>query len=142
MASKRRNFFADIGAPLKDPFAWGAVRHKDRSVFLRCWKDDLENSETVVRLQNPEKHPDGLTGTSPRERHFRERLEHIDLIVNSGYRCFVVLADAKDCLAWVRQISRTGRAILLTEPIVNDGVVSDRRVRIVREVGIDEILIG
>lgn len=127
--TSREEFFESLDAPLRDRSGWGGVRHQDRTVFLCCWVDDIDRTpegKRVVRLQNPEKHPNGSTGSSLREVHFRERHEHIDLVCVKGYRCFVVFADPSDPSAWVREIETSHRSIFATAPIDDGQSVSKR----------------
>ncbi|WP_312301400.1 hypothetical protein [Stutzerimonas nitrititolerans] len=76
-------FFAKIGAPLKNPrWSWGGVR-EDGTVILRVWQDRKIKHEGAhyMQLSHLQKYGEGQDNLG-----YMERLEHIKFI-QSGAKC-------------------------------------------------------
>lgn len=94
------DFFASLGAPLKNVrWSWGAER-RDGVIFLRAWEHDRESDDSgdyvVIAHATQLEGGAGAAG-------WAERWHHIERI-RAGARCFVVMCVAKDVEATPRQI--------------------------------------
>src|SRR5205814_516073 len=87
------DFFAMLGAPLNNyRWSWGAVRPKDKTVFLKVWTDQVQaNGPTdYVKVTFHARFRE-----KPNDHRHRERLEHVALI-RDGAPCFLIMCEAKD----------------------------------------------
>ena len=83
----RSAFFRRLGAPLRHPYAWGAISQFG-DVYLSVWKRDVEKrgEKEVVRV---------LVYNAP-DRHghpYQEREDHIQMI-RSGADCYCIMCVA------------------------------------------------
>ncbi|MNB77590.1 hypothetical protein PS726_01829 [Pseudomonas fluorescens] len=85
-------FFAKIGAPLKNPrWSWGGIR-EDGTVVLRVWQDRKikHDGAHYMQLSHLQKYSEGQDNLG-----YMERLDHINRI-KDGARCYLVICLAKD----------------------------------------------
>lgn len=82
-----------LGAPLKNPrWSWGAVRSDDKVVFLRVWKDEIEqyNGSQYVQILNNDKWK-----AKPNSRGYSDRVKHVKMI-EQGSQCYLIKCEAVD----------------------------------------------
>lgn len=93
-------FFAKIGAPVKNPrWSWGGVR-EDGAVILRVWQDRKIKYDGAhyMQLSHLQKYGEGQGNLG-----YLERLDHIQRI-KDGARCYMVMCLAKDLDSSPREI--------------------------------------
>lgn len=97
----RTELFAYLGAPLiNSRWSWGAVRERDRAVFLLVWQDQNKKIDarrfTCVNAAT-------FFGEDTTNLGHAERLRHVELI-RAGAPSFMIMCEALDKHASPRAI--------------------------------------
>ncbi|MDA0910215.1 MAG: hypothetical protein O2809_01470 [Proteobacteria bacterium] len=127
--------FEKIGSPLKNNrWSWGAVR-KDGTVFLRVWQDEKEtvDGKKVFRVTNHQKYINMQDDLG-----YKERLEHIELILKGAAQVYLVMCKAKDENAVPRAIESYNKKDLFVGGSIID-FNGDKWVEMCKRIPISEI---
>lgn len=93
------NVFTKLNAPLRNNrWSWGSVREEDETIFLRVWQDGHKKINDKKYVWISRKQPkSGDIGE-------KERLEHVLLIKNKSYKCYMIMCVAENIQASTRKI--------------------------------------
>ena len=90
--------FENLGAPLNNTrWSWGGIK---KEVVLRVWKDgrDKINGKQYIWLSTIKVDKSNLGAN--------ERLKHVKLIMEKGYKCSMIMCHAKNTDGSIREIEK------------------------------------